>query len=122
MEQTRQGPTWPKQEPGVSANEYLALLPRRRHPSSARGLVLFLPRTGVIVVPHSRQFSGWTVTVVGGSSGTYRPGGYDLFVGDREITTAIKVGVDNAPLVDEPEVPESKWPWARPGGRRTEEA
>jgi hypothetical protein len=62
---------------------------------------------------------GWTVTVVGGSSDVYRPGGYDLFVGDSEIATAIKVGVDDAPLVDEAEVSESKWPWARPGGRRT---
>ena len=67
----------------------------------ALGMVLLFPRTGVIAVPHTRQRDGWTVTVVGGTSETYRPGGYDLFVPDVEVATAIRVDVDKAPLVDE---------------------
>jgi hypothetical protein len=95
----------PEQQPGTSTNDYCARLPRRRHPATALGMVLLLPRTGVIAVPHTRQRDGWTVTVVGGSSETYRPGGYDLFVPDIEIATAIKVDVDKAPLVDEEMAP-----------------
>ena len=91
----------PEQPSGTSTNDYCARLPRRRHPAMALGMVLLFPRTGVIAVPHTRQRDGWTVTVVGGTSETYRPGGYDLFVSDVEIATAIKVDVDKAPLVDE---------------------
>ena len=94
----------PGRQPGTSTNDYCARLPRRRRPALALGTVLLFPRTKVIAVPHARQQGGWTVTVVGGSSETYRPGGYDLFVSDLEVATAVQVDVDRAPLVMDNEV------------------
>lgn len=108
------GHQWPEWQPGMSANDYCARLPRRRHAALALGTVLMLPRTGVVVVPHTREPHGWYVTVVGGTSVVYRPGGYDLFVHDDEIATAIRVDVDKAPLLDEPEVPVPSGTWRLP--------
>lgn len=100
------------QQTGTSANDYCASLPHRRHPSSALGTVLLFPRTGVLAVPHTQQRGGWIVTVVGGTSKTYRPGGYDLFVPNVEIATAVRVDVEKAPLVDDEEVPPiTSAPW-----------
>lgn len=75
---------------GMSTNEYLAALPIRRRSAVARGLLLLTPRTGLIVVPHTKHPYGWDVTVVGGNS-TYQRGGNDLYLGSLEIETAIEL-------------------------------
>lgn len=98
--------------PGESTSQYCARLPRRRHPALVRGTVLALPRTGLIVVPYARRRDGWDVIVVGGRSSVYKPGCFDLYVSDQEIATAIAVDVDEAPLRDEPAVPEPSRRWA----------
>ncbi|EMY33556.1 hypothetical protein D477_014181 [Arthrobacter crystallopoietes BAB-32] len=56
----------------------------------AQGLILFLPRIGITVVPFREYERGWYVVVVDGNK--INPvGGYHLSICDEEIATAIEV-------------------------------
>ncbi|MHB1973805.1 MAG: hypothetical protein ACYCR4_05885 [Acidimicrobiales bacterium] len=64
----------------------------REHTHDAKGLVLYFPRTGLVMVPYAQVRSGWNCVVVIGNE-TYPRGGYDLFVSDEEIRRAPEHGV-----------------------------
>lgn len=75
---------------GISINDYVALLPRRRYSHLAQGKILLLPRTGLVVVPFREHSGGWDAVVVDGY-GNYPVGGYHLSISDGEIETAIEL-------------------------------
>lgn len=75
---------------GLSSNDYCARLPRRRYSHQAYGLILRLPRTGLVVVPVRDYKDGWGCVVVEGY-GAYPVGGYDVSISNTEIETAIEV-------------------------------
>ncbi len=76
-----------------SINEQLAELPIvREHTHDVRGLVLYFPRTGLVMVPYVMVRGGWNCVVVVGNE-THPRGGYDLFVSDEEIRRAPEHGV-----------------------------
>lgn len=75
---------------GISTNDYCALLPKQRYSHEARGRILLLPSSGLVVVPFNEHTGGWDVVVVDGH-GSYPVGGYHLSVGDAEIETAIEL-------------------------------
>jgi hypothetical protein len=85
---------------GISTNDYCALLPRRRYEHEARGRILLLPRTGLVVVPFEElKDGGWYVAVVEGR-GAYPVGGYHLYASKVEIETAIELTLgEPAPAV-----------------------
>lgn len=76
---------------GISTIDYCKLLPRRRYSHEARGRVLLLPGSGLVVVPFEElKGGGWYVAVVEGH-GSYPVGGYHLHVGAAEIETAVEL-------------------------------
>ncbi|WP_230854511.1 hypothetical protein [Arthrobacter terrae] len=75
---------------GISTNDYCKLLLRQRYSHEARGKVLLLPSSGLVVVPFTHHNGGWDVVVVEGH-GSYPVGGYHLSVGDTEIETAVEL-------------------------------
>lgn len=76
---------------GISTTDYCKLLPRRRYSHEARGRVLLMPRTGLVIVPYEEtKGGGWYVTVVEGH-GSYPVGGYNLFISADEIETAVEL-------------------------------
>jgi hypothetical protein len=78
---------------GLSINDYCALLPKQRYSHEARGRILLLPSSGLVVVPFEMlKGGGWTVAVVEGF-GSYPVGGYHLSVGEAEIETAIQLAI-----------------------------
>ncbi|GAA4032944.1 hypothetical protein GCM10023063_15380 [Arthrobacter methylotrophus] len=78
---------------GISTNDYCALLPKQRYSHEARGLMLLLPSSGLVVVPfEERKGGGWTVAVVEGF-GSYPVGGHHLVIGDAEAETAIELSL-----------------------------
>jgi hypothetical protein len=80
--------------PQGSANAVLHELPvQRRHTHDVRGMLLFLPRTGLVVTPFQLYGDGsWGCMVVVGDE-TYPRGGYDLFVSRWEIQRAVEVSM-----------------------------
>lgn len=74
----------------MSTNDYCASLPRRRRTHQAQGLILKLPRTGLVVVPFRSHKGGWDAVVVEGY-GAYPVGGYDVSISDTEIETAVEL-------------------------------
>lgn len=74
---------------GLSVANFCAMLPHRRSADTAGGLLLFIPRTGLTVVPMTRSSNGWTVAVVEGNE-SFQPGGYNLRLANVEIETAIE--------------------------------
>lgn len=78
---------------GISTNEYCALLPKQRYSHEARGRILLLPSSGLVVVPFEmNKGGGWTVAVVEGF-GSYPVGGYHLAIGDAEVESAIELSL-----------------------------
>lgn len=78
---------------GLSINDYCALLPKRRYSHEAKGKVLYFPRTELVGVPaEMRQGGGYNVTVVVGNK-TYPVGGYNLYVSECEIETALELSI-----------------------------
>ncbi|QOD06072.1 hypothetical protein IDT60_21150 (plasmid) [Pseudarthrobacter sp. BIM B-2242] len=75
---------------GLSTNDYCASLPRRRYTHQAQGLILKLPRTGLVVVPFRSHKGGWSCVVVEGY-GAYPVGGYDVSISNTEIETATEL-------------------------------
>jgi hypothetical protein len=78
------------------ANAAAASMPRQRRSINAQGLVLFFPRTGLVMVPYEYHNDSWTCVVVFGDE-TYKVGGYNLCVSHGEIETALEVGVGVLP-------------------------
>lgn len=85
---------------GISSNEFCALLPRRRYSHEARGLVLLMPSSGLVVVPFEElSGGGWYAAVVEGH-GSYPVGGHHLYISKVEIETAFEVSIgDPLPAV-----------------------
>lgn len=73
-----------------SINEWCERMPMRQYSYQVKGWVLYFPRTGLVMVPANQVHHGWECVVVKGNA-TYPVGGYDLFVGDREIERAVRV-------------------------------
>lgn len=95
-------PGYPPMVEGWSTNRYTDELlrhhGRQRHSHEAKGRLLLLPRTGLVVVPFEMTTgAGWNVVVVrSDAAGVYQPDGYSLYVGDREIETAAELDVTRA--------------------------
>lgn len=83
---------WPSNQGIHSTISYVDQLPRRRHWSTTLGKLLFLPRTGMVVVPYELYTLGAYVAVVRGTD-TYPVGGYNLCVGDAELETSMEVAL-----------------------------
>lgn len=78
---------------GRSINEQLAELPIvREYTYDVKGLALYFPRTGLVMVPIQQVSGGWNCVVVIGTE-TYPRGGHDLYVSDDEIRRAPEHGV-----------------------------
>lgn len=75
--------------PEGSINRQLSELPVRQREWPA-GMVLFLPRTGLVVVPVDPRKGYWGCVVVAGSA-TYPVGGNDLAVSVDEIKRGIRL-------------------------------
>jgi hypothetical protein len=76
---------------GLSTNDYCSLLPKRRWGHEAKGKILFFPRTQITGVPvEMRKGGGWDVVVVHSEHPSYPVGGYNLFVSDIEVVTALE--------------------------------
>jgi hypothetical protein len=76
----------------------LAKLPSRRSSGEAGGRVLYLPLTGLIVVPHLQLAGMWDCLVLADPTGARQPGS-TYCVADLEIETALPVPLGN-PLGD----------------------
>lgn len=84
-------PAAPGNPAGLSINDYCALLPKRRWGHEAKGKLLYFPRTGICGVPSEmREGGSWNVVVVRGDT-KYPVGGYNLYVSNVEIETALEV-------------------------------
>lgn len=85
------GPCPDHTAPGESTLDYCAKLPRTLWGHAAKGRLLLMPRTEMVVVPFQMAggsgTGGWNCVVVRGNQ-TYPRGGYELFVGMEEIETA----------------------------------
>jgi hypothetical protein len=76
-------------EVGESTNAYCARQKKTLWTHAAKGRLLYLPRTEMIVVPFQMHSDGgWNVVVVRGNQ-TYPRGGYELSISPAEIETAI---------------------------------
>lgn len=76
------------QEVGVSQAEHFAGLPRTLWSHAAKGRLLFLPRTEMVVCPFQMTKAGdWNCLVVRGNQ-TYPRGGYEVLIFKQEIETA----------------------------------
>lgn len=109
-----------------STIDYCARLPKRRWAHTAKGLLLELPRTGMVVVPYENVGGGWNaVVVVPDRRGTYQPDGYSLFIGNEEIETAIERAVGEPVNLDDRKVENPDSPFrglaARVQARRAQE-
>jgi hypothetical protein len=74
--------------PGESTTMWCAYQPKTLWGHTAKGRLLYLPRTEMVVVPFEMTDSGWNVVVVRGNK-TYPRGGYHLCLGMAEIECAI---------------------------------
>ncbi|HEU5046108.1 MAG TPA: hypothetical protein VFT75_18455 [Nocardioidaceae bacterium] len=75
----------------TGADAFASKLPRQRWSHEAKGKLLLLQRTGLVVVPFAERPHGdWAVVVVKGND-TYPVGGHDLYVAGAEIEAAIEV-------------------------------
>lgn len=83
------GPCPNNQEPGQTLTQYCAARRRTLWTHAAKGRLLYLPRTEMIVCPFQQTPAGdWNCTVVRGNQ-TYPRGGYELLIFKDEIETAV---------------------------------
>lgn len=75
---------------GLSTNAYCSRLMKQRYTHEAKGKILLLPRTGLVVVPFEQHSSGWYAVVVEGNE-RYPSEGHSLSIGDQEIETALEL-------------------------------
>lgn len=76
---------------GLSTTDYCKLLPQRRWAHEAKGKLLFFPRTEIYGVPAEMRSGGsWNVVVTYSENPSYPVGGYNLYVSEQEIVTALE--------------------------------
>ncbi|WP_138418684.1 hypothetical protein [Sinomonas gamaensis] len=90
----------------VSTNAYCSQLMKQRYSHEAQGLILLLPRTGLMVVPFAQNQHSWDAVVVEGSE-TYPRGGHHIAVGNAEIETALELPLIPHETVNTPEEAEA---------------
>jgi hypothetical protein len=76
--------------PATAVRDCLSRLPARQHLDRVGGLLLWLPRLGITVLPHEPVTGGWVCTLVAVDNGPpgWLPTGV-FEVGDLEVRTAI---------------------------------
>ncbi len=89
--------TW-RRPTGRKDMTQLAKLPSYRSTGEAGGRALYLPLTGLIVVPHHQLAGVWDCLVLADPTGVHQPG-VTHRVADLEIETALPVPLGN-PLAD----------------------
>jgi hypothetical protein len=67
-------PLRPRSSYPESINDYVSRLPRRRWSHTARGLLLALPGSGIVVVPYEQRPGGYWACVVVGLDRASHPG------------------------------------------------
>ncbi|NUT90905.1 MAG: hypothetical protein HOY78_02630 [Saccharothrix sp.] len=90
--------------PAGSINATLAELPAyREHTHDLKGVPLYLPRTGLVVVPvEPTPEAAWNCVVMIGH-GPYPRGGYNLYVSRWELQRALVVVLDLKPVSTHPD-------------------
>lgn len=73
----------------ISINDFYEDAPKLRYSHEAKGKLLLLPKTDLVVTPYKEGSGGWYSVVVRGNS-VYTPGGYNLFIPDVEIESALE--------------------------------
>jgi hypothetical protein len=82
------------QELGQTLTQFCAALPRTLWSHAAKGRLLYLPRTEMVVCPFQRTAAGdWNCLIVRGNQ-TYPRGGYELLIFRDEIETATIIDPD----------------------------
>lgn len=90
----------PPLPPGASANDATAAMRerdggKRQWAHEARGWLLLLPRTRMLVVPYESNGTSWDCVVVhpgpDPDAQAYPVGGYHISVGNQEIESAVRV-------------------------------
>jgi hypothetical protein len=84
---------WPDPSMPGSINDYTALLPKLRHYTQSKGLVLYLPWSGLVIVPFELTANGANAVVVRGDA-TYRVGSYNLWIDSGQLETSPEVRID----------------------------
>lgn len=85
------GPCPNNQTVGQTQTQYFAARPRTLWSHAAKGRLLYLPRTEMVVCPFQRTQAGdWNCLVVRGNQ-TYPRGGYELLVFKDEIETSVVI-------------------------------
>lgn len=75
----------------LSTTDYCSRLPKRRWTHEAKGKILFFPRTKITGVPvEMKSGGGWNVVVVHSENPSYPVGGYNLYVSEQEVVTALE--------------------------------
>lgn len=96
----RRGPCPNNQTVGQTQSEYFASRKRTLWSHAAKGRLLYLPRTEMVVCPFQMSKGGdWNCLVVRGNQ-TYPRGGYEVLIFKDEIETAVVI--DPNPLGGEP--------------------
>lgn len=83
------GPCPSNQEVGQTLTQFCSARPRTLWSHAAKGRLLYMPRTEMIVCPFQMTPAGdWNCVVVRGNK-TYPRGGYELLLFKDEIETAV---------------------------------
>lgn len=53
-----------------------------------KGLLLRMPRTGIVAVPIEQTTGGWYCVIVKSDHASYPVGGYNIYVSDAELDAA----------------------------------
>ena len=90
----QRGPCPNNQKIGQSQAQYFARRKRTLYSHAAKGRLLYLPRTEMIVCPFQRTRDGdWNCLIVRGNQ-TYPRGGYEVLIFKDEIETATIIDPD----------------------------
>lgn len=76
-------------ESSISTNDFYADAPKLRYSHEAKGKLLLLPKSDLVVAPYSPGSGGWYAIVVRGNS-VYTSDGHNLFIPDVEIESALE--------------------------------
>lgn len=88
------GPCPNNQAVGQTQPQYFARMKRNLWTHAAKGRLLYLPRTEMIVCPFQRSSDGaWNCLIVRGNQ-TYPRGGYEVVIYKDEIETATIIDPD----------------------------
>lgn len=73
----------------ISTNDFYSDAPKLRYSHEAKGKLLLLPKSGLVVAPYNQGSDGWYAVVVRGNS-VYTSSGHNLFIPDVEIESALE--------------------------------